>query len=167
MKVEKKEVKETIETETPKQESSIDKNFADFEKTIATHEVESNIQNSDTNISKVNVSKPSDPFNASISDMVKIKMFLGFACFLLSGLNMFLFNILSKTKVELSDMTLDADEKESIEPYLNDPRIVEMINKLPSWVIAVAHIEIIMYDKFTDGVKRIKAEEKKKEEEKQ
>lgn len=86
----------------------------------------------------------------SVEQQMKLRMFLGFMCFLLSAANTFIFNMLFKADVPVKEMLLDEDEQRQIEPYLNSPQILAFIDKLPGWVIAVAHVEYMMYDKFMD-----------------
>ncbi len=81
---------------------------------------------------------------------IKIKMFLGFVCFLLSAGNTFIFNLIFKSEVPLKEMLLDDEEKAQVEPYLNSPQILAFIDRLPGWIIGVAHIEYMMYEKFAD-----------------
>jgi hypothetical protein len=79
---------------------------------------------------------------------MKVKIFLGFFCMILSGINTFLFNFMFKKKVSFNDMILDEKEREQLAIYMDIPEIVKIIHSIPEWIIAVAHVEYLFYAKF-------------------
>lgn len=146
---------ETVSPEIKPEGESLESAFSEFEKGTSTFTV----PKEDSGTTK-SISPTGTPESNALADQLKIKMFLGFACFMLAGFNMFIFNMLSKHKVEMSDMRLDEAEKEEVAIYLNSPEILELINKLPVWIIGVAHVEMMFYSKWEIGVERVKAEKK-------
>lgn len=96
---------------------------------------------------------------------IKIKMFVGFACFVLSGFGTWLLNMLKGTKVPLEKMYFTKEEKESLEPYMDDPKVLAFIDKLPTWLIAVGHVGILLNSKHEEFAKDYKIVKPKKEKE--
>lgn len=167
MKKETKEGLETLDVKIPElkqseKDTSLESAFSDFEKGTSEFiiENENKVQNSESKGTEIPPDKINESFNPNVelANNLKIKMFLGFFCFMISGANLFLFNLLSKTKVETADMKLNEEEKVELAIYLNNPEVLELINKLPVWVWGVVHIEMLMYTKFEIGVVRVKKE---------
>lgn len=119
----------------------------------------------------VGMEEPLLPSTNAVEDNMKIKMFLGFACYLLSGFATWIFNLIKKHEVEYSDMVLTELEKEQLKVYMNTPRIINFINKIPPEWIMFLHIGYIYNNKHESAVKRkiesgeikIKIEKKKNE----
>ena len=93
----------------------------------------------------------------------KIKMFLGFALFLLTGFNTFIFNKFLRKDISISEMELNEREKDAVSKYLNSPEIIRWLQKIPSYIWAILHIEFMYYQKYQFAVK---LKEKNKKEEK-
>lgn len=79
---------------------------------------------------------------------VKVRMLLGFFCFILSWGNTIVLNMIFKAEVPVSELELDETEKNSILPYLESPEVITFIENLPVWLIAVVHIESMFIEKF-------------------
>lgn len=139
------------------EKENLDAAFANAEKTISTFVPEAeDIANSENKtIVDVNATNNEQPSNVltlqsmSAAQLFKIKMFLGFVCFLLSVLNRFILNYLKKTNVPLSKMLLDDEEKEVLEVYLDSPEILAIIDKIPGWAIGAAHVEYMFISKHS------------------
>ena len=104
----------------------------------------------------------------NLTDKIKLKMFVGFMCFLLAGLNTFLLNKMRKTNVPFEKMQLTDEEVESVMPYMESPEVMEFINKIPTWLMAVVHLEYMFLAKhndFKDAYQIIKAKPKAEDKE--
>lgn len=146
---------EPVKTETTNK-TDLENAFAEFENSTSTFKPnqetiqQNSNQTSNSNSSTVNT----DNSNVlSIADNFKLRLFLGFCCFLLAGFNTFLFNMFFKGNVSVSQMTLDEAEREELVPYLNTPRIIEFIRKIPAEFLAIAHIEMMFYTKYKQAEK--------------
>lgn len=145
-------IKDPIKNEQPEinPASSLEEDFKNFEKSTSEYKAMGE-ENSTTNIKGKAVNTL-----ITTEQKVKIKLFLGFACFLLSGFNTFLFNMVFKDKVALDEMLLSDTEKEELQEYLNTPEVIAFIEKIPPYVIAIAHIEYMFYLKYRSAVKKKK-----------
>jgi len=142
--------------------------FNEFEKTTSGFTPEQEAEETTTEETTTGEAK-TEPVELTFEQKTKLKMFVGFACFVLSGLNMFLLNKVRKSNVPFKKMILEEHERDSIMPYMESPEIIAFIDKLPTWLIAVAHIEYIYIQKhseFSDEYKIIEVEEVKTEKEK-
>lgn len=99
---------------------------------------------------------------SAIARQIKIKMFVGFSCFVLAGFGTWLLNMIKGTKVPVDKMYFTPAEKESLMPYMDDPRILEFIDKLPTWVIAAGHIGFMINSKHELYAKEFKVIKKSK-----
>lgn len=89
-----------------------------------------------------------DPVMTDFAFEIKMKMFLGALCYVLSGLHVVLFNLLTKKQITFEDMQLNETEQASIRIYLNSPKVLELINKIPGWVWGIIHVEFIFLGKL-------------------
>lgn len=138
----------------------IDSAFKDFEKTVSTF-----TPNGDDNSTEAGEQTTADNAAKEIERGIKVKMFTGFICFLLSGFNVFILNMIKKTKVPMDKMLLSESERVSIEPYMNSNEIIQFIDKMPTWLIGIIHIEYMFIQKHSavsDEYKVIKKELKMK-----
>lgn len=152
--VEKEQIIQPEENSTP----SLEDEFKEFEK--ATSEFKPEIKPVLNEQGEEIIAPELNP-----ADSFKIKMFLGFASFLLTGFNTFLFNMAFKGGVEVSEMQLNEREQASLEKYLHTPEIIAFLSKIPSWVWAVAHVEFMFYQKYRFAVKMKEGIEKETEKE--
>lgn len=145
------------ETEQPeiKEVDGLDKDFADFEKSIAEFKPEK-----EKGVDGVAIEKTIDD-----NGKFKVKMFLGMACALLSGFHTFLFNMFMGKGVSHEDMQLNDIERAQIEKYLQTPEFIAWLEKInPLWW-AVLHIEYMMYQKYAHAVKLMKIRKENGDEE--
>lgn len=131
--------------------------FEEFEKETSNIKFDENKKTSgESERQKLEISSEAQKANTSF----KIKMFVSFAGFVFAGINTFLLNLIRGTNVPLDDMMLDDMEKESLEPYLNDPAILEFINQIPSGIILACHVEFLFFNKHSEAVKVLREKEK-------
>lgn len=139
-------------------DSDLDSDFEAMQKNISSFTPESDEQHE--------VEQNPKDVVPTMEQQIKIKMFVGLMCYLLAGLNMILLNIIRKTKVPFDKMTLTDDERDSILPYLNSVEILQFIDKLPTWLIGVVHVETMFFMKhntYVDEYKIIKEDKKLKQ----
>lgn len=136
-------------------DEDLDAKFREFEKTTSEF-----VPDSDDVVTPVS-GEPQKDIKPTMEQTIKIKMVLGFACMLLSGLNTFLLNKIKKTKVPFDKMILSDEEQATLEPYLNSADVLNMIDKIPTWLLGILHIEYLFYTKHSihsDEFKIIKEE---------
>lgn len=129
--------------------NDLDADFEAFDKKTSSFVPEQNNTSENTGSENTNTSgDPGEMFD--LGTTIKMRMLVGLCCMLLAGFNTFLFNKMKGTAVPFKEMELDEDERESLLPYLDDPRIIEFINKIPSWLIGLIHVEYMFYKKHSD-----------------
>jgi len=153
------EIEEPISKE---QENDFENAFDEFARTSSQHTVskeKSNSENSDNN-------SFADDVELDIVDQFKIKMFLGLAFILVDGLHEFLYSMVTKYKIKKGSMSLDEEDQQTLEVYFQSKKMVELINKIPTQVIGIVHMEYIYYQKFKelreDNLLELKDKHKKK-----
>lgn len=171
VKIKKPDAKKTVTTgDTVKIESSppvdfskaipVDKNipadlltdFKAMEKNISTFQPD---QPADQGTNDLGTAK-AEYVEPTMAQAVKIRMFAGFFFYVLSGLETFLLNKIKRTAVPFDKMILDDDEQDSMLPYLQSPEIVDFIDKLPTWLIAVCHYQFMMFEKHSEYANEFK-----------
>lgn len=136
---------------------SLDENFADMEKFVSEFKPDEQSQNQTSPNGSTQAQKP------TIEQQIKIRIFLGLCCYLISGLNTFLLNKIRKSQVPIDKMQFTEGEKESLLPYFNSPEILNFMDKIPASLMAVIHIEYIMFMKHSlhvDEYKKVEGGEK-------
>lgn len=136
--------------------SDLESDFKDFEKSVAEFQPETENEN---NVSDITPQK----VEVTLEQKIKIKMFVGFCCFLLTGLNVFIFNKIRSTKVPYEKMILNSAEIESLTPYMESTEVLNFIDKLPTWLIGVLHVEYMYFQKHAEFVEEYKIIKPKKE----
>lgn len=81
-------------------------------------------------------------------EIARIRIFIGFACYFMSGFHTILFNKLRHFAVPSKEMQFGDDEKEALMVYLQNRQVLELIDKVPTWVIGLVHMEYIMITKY-------------------
>ncbi len=153
----RKQVTETTETEVPqtvesfetlgeptppqqnKEFDSIESEFSQMEKTV------SNFSADESNDQPPEGEQSNTPTPA---DLIKIRMFLGFACFVLAGLNTIILNWVNGTVVPMSEMKLKETEIDSLMIYLNNEEVLKIVNTVPTWAIGLCHLEFMFISKY-------------------
>lgn len=145
---------EVYETEPPnvEQKEGLSDAFEEFERETSNINFDETRKQNGGEPAKIEISEQAQKANTNF----KIKMFVTFASFVFAGINTFLLNLIRGTNVSFDDMQLDETEKESLEPYLNDPAVLEFINKIPSGVILACHVEFMFFQKHSEAVKKLK-----------
>lgn len=127
------------------------------------------IPDAETNATGVGTAVINKPVTPTPEQQLKIKLFAGFALYMIAGLNTFIFNKVSKTDVPLDEMLLEDSEEEALLPYLNSVEVLTWIDKLPIWVVGFLHMEYMFYIKFNSvksDYKKIQQPKKQLEESK-
>ncbi len=148
------EIVETITQNEPQQQQGEEKTLksamADFEKRTSEFTPESENKTQNTQQTTDNpVQQPSGFNPLNFEKNIKIKMFVGFCCLLLTGISTFILNKIKRTNVPASEMEFSEDEQESLMVYLEDEQIVQYIERIPTPVIATMHIGYMMYQKHS------------------
>ena len=126
---------------TQNDEAALDAEYEAMQQTAAAFQPEEpDFNNAPANVAKLT------PLTAAQKG--EIRMYFGFACFILVGLNTFILNKISKTNVPTSAMDLDSNEIDSMMPYLENEKVLQLINKLPKELLAFLHFEFMMITKF-------------------
>ena len=99
-----------------------------------------------------------------LSYQVKVHFFVGIFLTLVSGVHVIVVNLFAKMDLTLEDLRFEDHEKAALTPYFNSPKIVELLNKLPDWVLLVAQMEFFMVNKISRVVKQKKEQKRLKEE---
>lgn len=146
--IEKEEIKiegsENSDTETFT--NSIEDDFEKMEKSTAEFS-----PTEDGNLDDAEPTENSDvkkDFKLTDADKFKIRLFLGFALYLIAGINVIILNFINGSKVPAKELNFDDDEKDDLMPYLENEKVMEWINKIPVEVLAIVHIEYMMIMKF-------------------
>lgn len=101
-----------------------------------------------------------------IGTQFKTRLFVGLFFLVLDGFHAFLYSQLSKYKITKEEMEMNAKDQEALEMYFQSPKVVAFINKLPEWIIGIAHTEYIYWHKFKSIVRTHEAKELKEAERK-
>lgn len=156
------------EIETPIPQSSeisedLENKFSGFNNTVSDFTPDTpDIPQIDGGDNPSNSQTPQTPHIPTAEEQMKIKMFLGFCSFLLVGFNTWLLNYLRKTKVPTDKMQLSETELASFEPYFSGEEVLKILNKIPGWMIGIAHFEYMMFTKHRQFVDEYKITPKKK-----
>ncbi len=108
------------------------------------------------------VSTTADEATKAIERKIKVRIFTGFVCFLLSGFSTFILNLVRGSKVPIDKMLLTDNEKLEIEVYMNSDEVLQFIDKLPTSVIGFVHISYMMFQKHSSLVSEYKIIKKEK-----
>ncbi len=154
-------VKEVVQEN---QKSAMDL-FNDFTTTESEFVPEENeTQNSTDNKSTTSTSKNPTVTNVlyvpNIEEQWKIKMLVGLASFILVGLNVFLFNKIRGSDIKAEQMQLSEAEQKQFHIYLHSPKVIEMINKIPTGIIGFIHFEYTLFQKHGTLGREVKEKSK-------
>lgn len=171
MKKEKiKEISETVKTneeliieikQPEKIASGIMDDFSKFEKDSAEFTPE-NEESAAIENEEVKEDKKEERRAFTENDKTKLRMFLGFACFFLSGINAFILNKIKGTEVPSKELDLDDDERETLLPYLEDPKVMAFLDKINGFYLGVIQLEYMMIKKHSAVAKDYIKEKTKK-----
>ena len=149
---------ETVNTETSENEINLEDEFAEFINTSSEHSFENN------EAEKTNTAAIAPENNLTFADEFKVTMFIGFIFMFLDGIHAFVYQFFSKYKFDKKELAMDADDKEALELYFKTPRVAALLNKIPTELIGVAHMEYIYFQKFQEILERKKEEDEYNEE---
>ena len=135
--------------------------FKNFDSTSAEFEPEENENTFSEGEKRENAPHVNEPRIPTAEEQLKIKMFLGFCSFLLVGFNTFLLNFLRKSSVPFDKMILTDDELLQFTPYVSGEQMLNFLNKIPAWLIGIAHFEYLMFSKHSLHVQDYKKVETK------
>jgi hypothetical protein len=97
---------------------------------------------------KTEVKEQSKETVLSVAQKAEIRLYFGFALFILTELNTFILNKLNKTVVPSDEMKLDANEINSLMPYIENEKTMMIINKLPKELLFFLQMEFMYITKF-------------------
>lgn len=155
------DVKQNTETKTESKTDDplydLDKDFEQFQSSKSEHEIEKQPEaqtNQDEFI----------PTEINMVESFKLQMFLGLFFLMLDGMHVFMYRFISKLDIKKDDIALDESDQESLAVYFQTPRVLALINKLPSELIGLVHIEYLYWQKFEEVKKTLKKIETKTDE---
>jgi hypothetical protein len=143
----KEEVKQAFENE-----EKLEDEFAEFLNTSSEHSFENN------ETEKTQASEAAPENNLSFADEFKVTMFIGFIFMFLDGIHAFAYQFVSKYKFDKKELAMDKEDKEALEMYFKTPRVAAILNKIPTEIIGVAHMEYIYFTKFQEMIEMKKEE---------
>lgn len=153
--------------------SALDSAFDEAEKTDAEftpeqkpeEEQEQQEQTQSTSEKTTSEGSPAPPAvidpNTEALNKMKIQFVTGFILYLFSGINTFILNMVSGTEVPMEELEFNEAEKKAVSVYVDTPQIMELLNKMPPWLMAIMHMEWIVIRKF----RAVKGKYKKKKKE--
>lgn len=143
----KEEVKQAFENE-----EKLEDEFAEFLNTSSEHSFENN------ETEKTQASEAAPENNLSFADEFKVTMFIGFIFMFLDGIHAFAYQFVSKYKFDKKELAMDKEDKEALEMYFKTPRVAAILNKIPTEIIGLAHMEYIYFTKFQEMIENKKEE---------
>lgn len=152
-----------MEENTEEQKSStIEEQFDNFLNTSTEHSFENNQAETETETETTeqpNNEAPPIENNLSFADEFKVTMFIGFIFMFLDGIHAFAYQFISKYKFDKKELAMDKEDKEALEMYFKTPRVAAILNKIPTEIIGLVHMEYIYWQKFQEIMERKKEEE--------
>lgn len=144
-----KERLEPVKVEEVSPADELENDFDEFKKSKSEHNIEPESPTEETKEEKKEDFIPESD-NLSIVEDFKLQIFLGLFFSLLDGIHIFLYRFVSKVEINKDDFTLADDDKANLEIYFKTNRVLQIINKLPSELIGLVHMEYMYYQKFQD-----------------
>ena len=97
--------------------------------------------------------------NISDNDSLKLKIFLSLFFSLLDGFHTFVYGMISKYKLTKEDIGLDDDDREELEVHFRTQRVMTVINKIPTELMGLIHMEYMYFTKFQEFNAKMKEAE--------